>query len=101
MDEGGPFAIAHVLNRLAQRPVTGQVVGSIAAEDAKPRKTAEHARDVPRGSLHLHRDRDRIPVVFYEIQNGKLLDGGGTQRFPELTFTGPALTNRDVSDLVR
>src|SRR5262245_42247356 len=101
MNERRTFPVAYVLNGLAQRAVTGQVVGSVTAEHAKTGKAGKNERNVSGRRLHIDGDRDRIAVVLDQIQHRELLDGRCIQRLPELTFAGSSLTDRDVGDLVR
>ena len=77
-----------------------EVVGAVAAEDLQVRETFDQARDVAAGRLHRHRHRDRIAVVFDEIQHRHRLRAGRVQGFPELTLARRAVADRDVRDFV-
>ena len=59
----------HPLDRFAHRPVAGEEVGSVAAPDFQVGKRFDQARDVTAGRLHLDRHRDRVAVVFDQIQH--------------------------------
>src|SRR5678815_4798084 len=100
MDECGALAIANVLGRLAQRSIARQVVGTVATEGAEARVAVEHPRDISRRRLHVDGHRDRVTVVFDEVEDGKLPGRGRVERFPELTLARAAFTDRDVGNLV-
>src|SRR3954453_22522617 len=63
-------------------------------------KTGNQARNVSPRSLHFDRHGDRITVVFDQEHDRQPEIGGRIHRLPEFAFTGSAVAERDVGDLI-
>ena len=95
------LARAHVRHRFAHRVDSWR--GSRCRRSGytrRPGKCFDDARDVAAGRLHFDRHRDRVAVVFDQIEHRQLARAGGVQRFPELALARRALADRDVGDFV-
>src|SRR5262252_2986592 len=72
VNQRGASAFAGVSDGAAESLVTGQKVGPVALLDVQARERRDQPRDAPAGGLDFHRDRDRVPVVFDQVQNRQL-----------------------------
>jgi hypothetical protein len=90
----------HVGRGFAERAIALHEVGAVAAHHLQVRERFDEARDVAAGRLHFHRDRDRVAIVFDEVQDRHRARARGVQRFPELALAGRAFADREISDLV-
>ena len=91
---------AHPCHGFAERAVALEEVGAVAAQQLEVRERLDQPRDVAARGLHFDRDRDRVAVVFHQVQHRHAARARGVERFPELAFARGALADRDVGDLV-
>src|SRR5437867_1371720 len=64
------------------------------------RKTGNQARNVSARRLHFNRNGDGVTVVFNEKDQWQAKVRRRVHRFPKFAFTGGAVAERDVGDLV-
>ena len=98
--ERGLALAANPRDRFADRAVAGEEVGAVAAQHLQVGKRLDETRDVAAGRLHLDRHRDRVAVVFDEIQHGRAARARGVERFPELALARRAFADREIGDFV-
>ena len=60
----------------------------------------DQSGDVSAGGLHFDGYRDGVPIVLDHKNDRKAGVGGGVERLPELAFTGGAIAQGNVGDLV-
>jgi hypothetical protein len=89
-----------VRNRVTERLVTRDVIGAIAPVDLQPGEVFDDARQVAAGRLDLDGRRNRVAVVFHEVENRKGSNTRGVQRFPELTLARRPFPNGDECHLI-
>ena len=100
VDERRTLTGASVSDGLPHHPEALGEVGAVDGEDLKGGERPHDPGDVATGGGHLLRDRDGVPVVLHEIDDGQPLAAGRIERLPELAFRRRALTERDVDDFV-
>ncbi len=96
----GALPRAHVGDGFAHHAQAGEEIRAVDRRDVQAGERRQQARHVPAGSLDLDRDRNRIAVVFDEIEERQPPGAGGVERLPELALAGRALAERCVDDLV-
>jgi hypothetical protein len=100
VDEGRPLAGAGVGDGFLYRGVARQVVRAVNALNQQPREVRYQPRDVAAGRLCFDGHRDRVAVVFDDDDDRQPAQAGVVERFPELSFAGGAIAEREVGDLV-
>ena len=98
--ERRPLAGARVGDRVRHGAIAREEVGPVDALDEEARERRDEPRDVAAGRLHLDGNRDRVAVVFDEVDDGQVAEARGVERLPELAFARRAVADRDVGDLV-
>jgi hypothetical protein len=101
VDEGGPAAVAAILDRLAHHREAGQRIAAVDLAHEKVRERADELGDAAARRLHLDGDRDRVTVVLDEIDDGDLAIARGVEALPELAFGRGSVARRAVDDLAR
>ncbi len=89
-----------VRHRLATHIQAVEEIVAIGLEVEEPRIVADDGRERSAGSLHFHRDRDRVSVVLDQEEDRELLHAGGGERLPELALGGRPVADRDVDHFV-
>ena len=98
--ERRPLAGAGVGNRLRHGAIARQKVGPVDALDEEARERRDEPGDVAAGRLHLDGHRDRVAVVFDDVDDRQVAEARRVERLPELSFARRAVADRDVGDLV-
>src|SRR2546430_5337139 len=99
VNECRPRALPHVRNGIAQRPITREVVGAVAAENLETVEMLEEAREAAARRLHVDRRRDRVAVVLDEVEHRQLAHAGGVEGLPEFAFARRTFADRDERPL--
>jgi hypothetical protein len=89
-----------VVHRGAHRLVAGEEVGTVDTLDEQSRERLDELRDVAARRLHFHRHRDRVAVVFDQVDDGQLERAGRVERFPEFAFARRTFPDRHVRDFI-
>src|SRR5450759_3997577 len=100
MDERGSLPLPAVLRRVSQRVVRLEEVASVDLGDEEVRKTADELRDRSARRRDFDGNRDRVTVVFDQVEHRELQVAGGVERFPEFPFGDLSVSARDVNELV-
>ena len=94
------LAGADVCDGLAQRVVAREVVGAVHLVDLQSGEARDHARQIAARRLHFDRRRDRVPVVFDQVEHRQVAGARRVQRFPELALARRSFADGDERDLV-
>ena len=98
--QNGRLLAAAVRDRLGHGGVGGEEVAAVAFEDLQVRESGNQPGDVAAGGLLFDGDRDGPAVVLDQIQDGKLLQAGDVERFPEFAFAGGSVAGGGDGDRV-
>jgi hypothetical protein len=89
-----------MLHGLGKGGIAFHRVGAVDLGKEEIGEIRDQARDVSSGRVHFDRNRDGVAVVFDNEQNGQPRGGGRADRFPEFSFAGRTLTQRDVHHFI-
>src|SRR3989442_15956187 len=88
-----------VVHCTAQRGIARDRVRPVHFVKMEIGEAPDQTRDVPPWCLHFDRNGNCVFVVLDAKEDRQLAVGRRVQRLPELTFTGCAISERNVGDL--
>src|SRR6202047_2821993 len=100
VDKSRTRAAAAMVSRAPEGGVSDDGVGAVNLFEMKVGETGDEARNVAAGGLHFHGHGNRVFVVLHAKNYRQAEVGCTVQRLPEFAFTGGAVAERDVGDLV-
>ena len=100
VNERRPLPLARVVDRALHRLMAGDEVAAVDFLDVEVGKRRYELGDAAARGVHLDRNRDRVAVVFDEIDDRQLEIARGVQRLPELAFARRAVAGRAEHDLI-
>src|SRR6266567_8046814 len=89
-----------ILRGFCANSVAFEWVRPIALANMQPRKSAHQLGNAPPRCLYFDRYRNRVAVVFDQIQQRQLLRAGYIEGFPKLAFARRSIAARHVHNLI-
>src|SRR5712671_750340 len=100
VDERRTLTLSRVIDGSLHGVVARQQVAAIHFLDEEVGERAHELGDATTGGVDLDRNRDRVPVILDQINDGQLEVRRRIKGFPELSLAGGAITGRDQHYLV-
>ena len=100
MHQRRPVSCADICDRFGHCGVAGKRISAIDLGEVEVREVRHQPRDVAAGSINLDRRRDRVLVVFHDVQHRQLAIACGVQRLPELALARRTFADGDVHNLI-
>src|SRR5881394_4100048 len=88
MNEGWPAVLAAVINRPLHYRQRFYWIGAVASLAIQIGETRDEFRGIAARSLDLHRNADRIAVIFQQEHDRQTQVACSVERFPKLSFAG-------------
>ena len=100
VDQRGALAGAAMFGGASERGITFQGLGAVTFLDVQVRIIPHQLGNAAAGSLHFHRDGNRVAVVFDQVENREAFVARGIQRFVKFALAGGAIAGGNVNNLV-
>ncbi len=95
-----PASFAAIIYGFLTNCVTRNRIGAVDFRNVQARKALYQFRNTSARCLHFHRNRNRVSVIFNEVQQRQFVRARRVQRFPEFAFARSSITRGDINNFI-